>query len=230
MLVGRGEDLALLLNLADLQGDEAVLDVGTAAGATALALAAKAGQVVGVDMSERLIASATEQAASQGQRNVRFQLGDAGALPFADGSFDLVVSRQAGHHFPAVPAFCREAARVLRPGGRLIVLDNVAPEADQLDEFVNGLEKLRDPDHARSHRLSEWLQFLAAAGLRMASEPLCYLTPEPLPDWMERLVVSPAVSTAITERLGRAPAPVREAFSIRADSFCLPRAAICATK
>jgi len=175
MLVGRGEDLALLLNLADLQGDEAVLDVGTAAGATALALAAKAGQVASVDMSERLIAAATDQAASQG-------------------------------------------------------LDNVAPEHDQLDEFVNSLEKLRDPDHARPHRLSEWLQFLGAAGLRVAAEPLRDATPEPLPDWMERLGVSPAVSAAITERLAGSPVSVREAFLIREDSFCLPRAAICAVK
>src|SRR5690606_39820909 len=58
-------------------------------------------------------------------------------LPFADGSFDLVTCRIAPHHFADVQRAVHEVARVLRPGGLFLLIDSVAPEDPELDEFLN---------------------------------------------------------------------------------------------
>jgi SAM-dependent methyltransferase len=58
-----------------------------------------------------------------------------------------------------------EVARVLRSGGVFVLDDNIAPEDDELDAFLNRLEKWRDPSHVRSHRVSQWRAWIEQAGL-----------------------------------------------------------------
>src|SRR5262245_57107389 len=79
----RGDDLALLPGLGGLTGGERVLDVATAVGHTALALAPHAREVVGVDLTPGMLEEAQRLAAARGIGNVRFQVADAERLPFA---------------------------------------------------------------------------------------------------------------------------------------------------
>ena len=129
------------------RGDERVLDVGTGAGALALALAPLVREVVGLDRVPELLALARERAEKLG--NVEFVEGDAMRLPFEDASFDLAATRSTLHHVSRPELLIAELARVTRPGGRLLVLDQLAPvdplEALALDRF----ERARDPVHAR---------------------------------------------------------------------------------
>jgi ubiquinone/menaquinone biosynthesis C-methylase UbiE len=219
----RGSDLPILAELAGLTGAERVLDVATAVGHTALALAPRAREVVGVDLTPAMLEEARRQAAARGIANVAFQEADAERLPFPDASFDVVSCRIAAHHFPDVGAFCRESARVLLPGGRLLVVDNVAPEDDELDAFINEVDKRRDPSHCREYRLSEWTAFFAAAGLTftVARE---FVTPIDREDWLERMNVPPPVAEELRQRFRTAPARVREAFGITATHFNLFKA------
>src|SRR5204863_348816 len=78
-------------------------------------------------------------------RNVLFMKADAAALPFVDGSFDVVVSRFAVHHFENPAVQIAEMRRVLRPGGRLAVADLVSDPDPEIAETQNRLERLRDP-------------------------------------------------------------------------------------
>ena len=221
----KGEDLPLLAAFAGLTGTERVLDVATAVGHTAFALAPHAREVVATDMTEAMLAEARRQAEARGVRNVRFQEADAEALPFEDDEFDVVTCRIAAHHFTDVPAFCRESARVLRPGGRLLVVDNVAPEDEELDRFINEVEKLRDPGHNREYRLSEWRQFVTAAGFQ-CDVPHEFPSVVEVDDWLRRMRVPEPMRAEIRRRFQEAPERVKQGFRITESDFILFKAVI----
>ena len=225
----KGSDLPLLPGLAELTGQELVLDVATAAGHTALALAPHARHVTGVDLTPEMLAVAQKQAAQKAITNVTFAEADAEHLPFADEHFDVVTCRIAAHHFPNVAAFCAEAARVLKPGGRLLVIDNVAPEDDELDQFINTVEKLRDPSHFREYRLSEWEALLQGAGLHYSLAHQ-FTTPMDREDWLARMNVPEPVAADLRERFAQAPAQVKEAFAVTEGAFQLYKAILVGRK
>jgi ubiquinone/menaquinone biosynthesis C-methylase UbiE len=128
------------------KGDERVLDAGTGAGTLALALAPLVREVVGVDVVPELL----ERARKGAPANVTFVEGDATSLPFESGSFDLACSRRTLHHIARPERAVAELARVVAPGGRVYVDDQIAPvdplAALELDRF----ERARDPSHART--------------------------------------------------------------------------------
>lgn len=110
------------LRVAKIRSGERVLDLATGTGITAIAARERAAQVTGVDLTPELIAVARSKAGDAGFSDINFQEGDAEALPFADASFDVVVST-CGHMFaPDQPKVAAELARVIRPGGRVVFL------------------------------------------------------------------------------------------------------------
>jgi ubiquinone/menaquinone biosynthesis C-methylase UbiE len=129
-----------------LRGDERAIDAGTGAGTLALALAPLVGEVVGVDIVPELLEAARRAAPP----NATFVEGDATRLPFEAASFDLAGSRLTLHHLARPELAVAELVRVVRPGGRILVEDQIAPldplAALELDRF----ERARDPAHART--------------------------------------------------------------------------------
>jgi arsenite methyltransferase len=109
-----------------LEPGEKVLDIGSGAGLLAAEMAAdvgRAGSVDGVDPSEGMLALARRRQTADGAGEIRFVAGDAGELPFESGTFDAAVATQVYEYVEDMAAALREASRVLRPGGRLLVLD-----------------------------------------------------------------------------------------------------------
>jgi ubiquinone/menaquinone biosynthesis C-methylase UbiE len=116
----------VVLDVLDPKAGEDVLDVGSGPGLLAgeiAELVSPGGSVRGMDPSESMLAIARRRELVAGSAPVEFCSGDAGALPFADESFDAVVSTQVYEYVEDVPTALTEVHRVLRPGGRLLVLD-----------------------------------------------------------------------------------------------------------
>ena len=136
---------------------EAVLDIGTGTGRMLELLAPQAARALGIDQSPQMLSLARDRIDRAGLRHVQLRQGDMFALPVERNGFDLVILHQVLHYLDDPSRALREAARTLRPGGRLLVVD-FAP---------HGEESLR-ADHA--HRRLGFSQdeiagFMADAGL-----------------------------------------------------------------
>jgi SAM-dependent methyltransferase len=156
-----GPDLDLIVEWAE--GAKTALDVATGGGHVARRLREAGLQVV------------TTDAAPGMQPDV---VGRAEDLPFADRSFDLVVTRVAAHHFGDVAAAVAEMARVA--GDRLIVVD-----ALYSGEALEEAERLRDPSHVRSYTEEEWRAMLEGAGLSVADVRI-FSYPVEFQPWLDR--------------------------------------------
>ncbi len=224
----RGADLAELVRLAALRGHERVLDLGTAVGHTAFALAARADRVVGIDLTAEMLDHAQRLAAERAIANLDLVRGDVTHLPFPDATFDVVTSRYSAHHYARPEQVAREVARVLRPDGRFLLADTVAPDDPALDTFVNAVELLRDRSHVRDHTIGQWQAMLAAAGLR-AEVVYVWEVALDFAEWVARMKTPPEAVALLRTLLSEAPPAARETFRIAAGerlSFCLKGAII----
>ena len=150
------EDVAAAIADLKLKPGRKALDVATGAGHTGVYSASLGLDVTVCDIAQPMLDQAMALAA---EKNVKLtpQLHTAEQLPYGDSTFDLVISRVAAHHFSSPESFVREAARVLKMYGYLVVIDPSAlddhPEASA---WMNEVEKLRDPSHVRLIMPREW--------------------------------------------------------------------------
>jgi SAM-dependent methyltransferase len=211
-----GDDLDTLLAWGRARGPGRVLDVATGAGHTALAFAGVARRVVACDLTEPMLRAARGLVAARGAVNVDCLASDVGALPFRDGAFDVVTCRIAAHHFADVPAALRQMARVLRPGGTLLVQDILGHDDAEASAFILEVERRRDPSHVRAYRAVEWKAFLRGVGLTVLHEAVVPKV-RPWEEWTGRMRMTPEARGALDAFVRAAPARCREAFDFRLD-------------
>jgi ubiquinone/menaquinone biosynthesis C-methylase UbiE len=136
---------ARLERLVQLAGDEHALDVGAGAGALAFALASRVRDVVAVELDAELAARARADAPP----NVEVLVADGEHLPFDAASFDFAGTLRTLHHTRRPELMVAELARVTRPGGTILVVDQLAP-ADPLAALeLTRFEQARDPSTTR---------------------------------------------------------------------------------
>ncbi|MDO8536045.1 MAG: arsenite methyltransferase [Candidatus Omnitrophota bacterium] len=153
--------------LASLKEGDVVLDLGSGAGFDAFLAAqrvGKTGRVIGVDMTPEMLAKAEENSKKGKYANVEFRLGEIEKLPVEDGSIDVIISNCVINLSPDKKQVFKEAFRVLKPGGRLMVSDLVLtkdlPEAIKrsVEAYVGCL--------AGAIRKDEYLRSIMAAGFQ----------------------------------------------------------------
>lgn len=143
----RADDLAQRIRrlLGPFSGSEVALDSGCGTGSLAFAIAPNVADVVGVDVREEYLEAA--RAAAPG--NARFLPGDAMALPFRYAQFDLAGSHRVLHHVRRPELVVSELARVTKPGGRILVVDQLGSVDPLRSLEMDRFERLRDPTHQR---------------------------------------------------------------------------------
>lgn len=146
-----------------------MLDVGCGTGVAVRAAAGRVQRAVGVDISPAMIERARELAAGLG--NVEFVVGDSEHLPFSEATFTTVMCSSSFHHYPDAAQALREMARVLVPGGRLVIAE---PDADLiLVRIADRVLRWLDRSHVRIYRGVELAALARAAGFDdAASSPL----------------------------------------------------------
>jgi ubiquinone/menaquinone biosynthesis C-methylase UbiE len=123
--------------LRDIVGDKpvlALLDLGTGTGRMLELFAPLAGRAVGIDSNSEMLAIARAHLDRAGIRNAVVRQGDLFALPVEPGAYDLVIIHQVLHYLDDGARALREAARALRPGGRLVIVDFAPHELEFLRE------------------------------------------------------------------------------------------------
>jgi ubiquinone/menaquinone biosynthesis C-methylase UbiE len=205
----KGASLPRLVELTHPQPGWRALDIATGAGHTAFAFAPHVAHVTASDLTPEMLTVAARLAHEKGLTNVDFREADAENLPFDPATFNLVTCRIAPHHFPDIPRFVRECARVLKPGGVLALVDNIVPEDATAADFVNAFEKYRDPSHVRCLSAEEWADAYQQAGLRLthAEEAKKAMNFEA---WADNMNASPDMRATLRQMLNEAPAQAKD--------------------
>jgi len=210
----KGDELSRLVEIAAPQPDWLALDVATGGGHTALKFAPHVRRVIASDYAPTMLKTAQAHIQKQGVNNVLFTPADAENLPFAANSFDLITCRIAPHHFPDVFRFVTEAARVLKPGGLLLVQDLTTPEDERAARYVDAFERLRDPSHVRCYAEYEWRGVYLDAGLMVEHSEIHRRAANML-EWAGHQGSSDYVIERLHVMMVQAPAVVKEWLNIR---------------
>lgn len=206
------------------RGNALVLDLGCGGGHVSYRAAPHVAEVVACDVTARMLDAVAATAKERGLRNISVQQAAAERLPFADASFDVVLSRFTAHHWQDLDAGLRQARRVMKSGGLALLIDTVAPADPVLDTHLQAVELLRDASHVRNYGVSELVGSLSRAGFALEGITQRTLRME-FAVWTARTRTPAPMADAIRALWAGAPAVVREHFAVGEDGSFDLRAA-----
>jgi SAM-dependent methyltransferase len=206
------EILGALVELAPEDAGASWLDVACGPGLIARALAPRVGSVQGVDLTPAMVEKAAAEAEAGGLGNVVFSLGDATALEFGDGAFDGAVTRFSFHHIPVPARVMGEMARVVRPGGWVVVGDHLTDEDADAAAWHQEIERLRDPTHWASQTPARLRAMGEATGLELDHEQTVPIELD-YEEWLGR-GSGGAAAAPLIDRLLADPPPGTECFQV----------------
>jgi len=145
------------------------IDLACGPGTFTRPLAACVARAIGADLTPAMVEKARAEASRDAITNIEFTCADVYALPFANGSAGIVSCGYAFHHMTDPARALAEMTRVVRPGGRVAIIDIIVPEGfDPAHE--NAIERERDPSHTATLTVAWFRSMFRDAGLRIHSE------------------------------------------------------------
>lgn len=204
--------LARMVAFARPRKGERVLDVATGPGFVGVEFARKGVEVVGTDITREMLSHARELRKRNGVL-VEFVLAEASHQPFRYETFDLAVSRLAFHHMKDPAGVVGSMRLLVKPGGRVVVADLVVSEDDRVADFHNKFERLRDPSHVKSLKLSEWKRIFQEWGLRLDRVTLSKVRLE-VGEWANRAGFPEGRIQELIDMLEMAPVEVKRSIRV----------------
>ena len=192
------------------------LDIATGGGHVAKALSRHAGTVVASDLTVGMLEAARIAIRDAGINNVLFIQADADSLPFLDSTFDAVTCRIAPHHFSDKEKFLEESSRVLKAGGKFLMVDNVTPEDRNMADFMNAFESSRDPSHVSCASPGWWTDAISSHGLKVERVELrkkAYM----FRSWAERTAESREQIDRTEKLILSAPGSLMEYYEVQVE-------------
>lgn len=181
------------------QKSDNVLEVAAGTCICGRSLAPFVKNVTCLDMTTAMLDVGKDEAGKQELLNMDFVQGDAENLPFSDNSFNIVISRLAFHHFSNPKRCFSEMTRVLKTGGKLVVIDMEAAE-EALRNTEDEIETLRDPSHMRNLSKEEFTEMFRENHLTITTMD-CTELPVSLSAWLALTNTPSEISAAISKRL-----------------------------
>ncbi|HJU10340.1 MAG TPA: methyltransferase domain-containing protein [Candidatus Binataceae bacterium] len=160
--------IAFLISISGVAKSDRVVEVACGNGSTTLGFAERCAYAIGVDVIEEPLRMARMAAAERSLRNADFIVSEVERLSFEDSNFNGALCRFSFHHFTNPARVFAELARVVAPGGWMVIADMVASEDPAKAEFHNQMERLCDPTHSRTLPASEFERMFAEHNFRLA--------------------------------------------------------------
>ena len=173
------------------------------------------GLVVGSDITREMLGWARKHAHKESvDDHAAFVLAEGSRQPFPDHSFNNVVSRLAMHHIPDPGPVVKEMARLVKPGERVIVADQISPENEETARFHDEFERFRDPSHQRALKISELKNLFKVAGLTIVGKKFSPVLLQ-LEDWAQRSGCDKERTDALRRMMLGAKSGFRRGFQIK---------------
>lgn len=210
-----------------------ILDVGCGAGFTAAAMSPLADRVLATDFTPEMVQQAHLVARQRRAHGMTAAIAVAASLPVRSGSVDLLTCRYAFHHMVDAERVLGEFQRVMTDDGSFLLADTVATENHVVYEWMDKVERLRDPSHHLNRSPSELLALIEGCGFRVTDRGTSRVHLD-LDSWVERSATPPAAVAQLQAMLADAGPDVVEAFEIVREQkeirFSWPVAVIRAVK
>lgn len=195
----KAEYLKHMVTCVNPQRSHTVLEVAAGTCICGRCLAPIVKHVTCLDMTTAMLAVGKDKAKKQGLWNINFVQGDAEKLPFSDNRFDIVISRLAFHHFSNPKRCFSEMVRVLKTGGKLVIIDMQAAQK-ALRSTEDEIQSLRDPSHIRNLSKQEFTEMFKENYLTITTMD-CTEIPVSLSSWLALTNTPKEISADISNRL-----------------------------
>ncbi|WP_057915466.1 class I SAM-dependent methyltransferase [Peribacillus muralis] len=195
-----------------------ICDIACGAGHFGLSFSHISTNITAVDPSKNMLDISKSSAVSKGITNYKTVHGFAEQLPIPDGTFDLVISRLAPHHFNDIQKAIREMYRITSPGGHVIIIDLAGYENHEIDTFNHKLELLHDPTHIKSYSAEDWTRIFEQGefkNVEIIENQSESQTGVPVKRWCQIASSGIEAEHAIRDALNDAPLNYLEEMSIK---------------
>ena len=183
MSFSKQEYLDYTVESIDLGRDDKALDAAAGTCACGRSIAPFVESVVCLDATEAMLEVGRAEAKKSGIANMEFVNGFVESMPFEDETFDIVITRLAFHHFTEMEKPFSEMDRVLKTGGKLVIIDMEAAE-ETLRGIEDKIETMRDPSHVKNRSLDEFGRIYEKHGYTVTKREATVI-PVSLSAWME---------------------------------------------